>query len=283
MSSPFFDDMFSLPQPQPSDKEVVNGLPVLRLAEDAEVLNGLISMLYPIPSVLSNSYDKFLALLAASQKYDMVGVRSHIRAEMQSRKFSLPIGREVYLSYAISSSRELPSESETLARLTLGFPMTFEYLTNELPSFEGWALRDLINFRKRCRDNLVSCFESFLKLDQAPFNIWIPCTRSSSYSTSSQTGSSPPWLILLLRKHLDESREAFSNSLFNPRSIRGAYLSALQDHINSYDCISCTRVHTLNGETFCKELEDRLTQALNEVRASFIFSKCMSSVNLRLK
>ncbi len=103
MSSQFFDDMFSLPQPQPSDKEVVNGLPVLRLAEDAEVLNGLISMLYPIPSVLSNSYDKFLALLAASQKYDMVGVRSHIRAEMQSRKFSLPIGREVYLSYAISS------------------------------------------------------------------------------------------------------------------------------------------------------------------------------------
>jgi len=36
-SSPFFEDMFSLPQP--SDQEVVGVLPVVRLSEDAEVLN----------------------------------------------------------------------------------------------------------------------------------------------------------------------------------------------------------------------------------------------------
>jgi hypothetical protein len=37
MSSPFFNDLFSLPQPP--GHEAVNGLPVVQLSEDAEVLN----------------------------------------------------------------------------------------------------------------------------------------------------------------------------------------------------------------------------------------------------
>jgi len=270
MSSPFFNDMFSLPQPQPSEEDVVDGLPVVRLSEDAEVLNSLTSMLYPIPSVLPNSYDKALTLLATSQKYDMDGAQSRIRAEIQSKIFPALTGPETFRSYAISSSGKLPSEIGTLACLTLDFPMTFEYLCDELPLFEGRALRDLVGFRKRCRDNLVSCFESFLRLDK-PFNIWIRCTDGRYSSSASSGPGSPSWLTQLFQKHLTESREAVSNPFFDPRNIRGEYLSALQAHINSYSCISCTKVHTLNGETFCKALEDRLTQALSEVRTSFIY------------
>ena len=270
MSSPFFDDMFSLPQPQPPDEDVVDGLPVVRLFEDAEVLNSLISMLYPIPSVLPNYYDNALTLLAASQKYDMVGAQSRIRAEIQSKIFPPLTGPETFRSYAISSSGKLPSEIEKLARLTLDFPMTFEYLCDELPWFEGRALRDLVGFRKRCRDNLVSCFESFLRLDR-PFDFWTRCTDGRN----SQSSSSPSWLKAFFQIHLNESREAFSNPFFDPRNIRGEYLSALQAHINSYNCISCTKVHTLNGETFCKALEERLTEALSEVRTSFIFGGIM--------
>jgi BTB/POZ domain len=280
MSSPFFDDMFSLPQPQPSDKDVVDGLPVVRLSEDAEVLNSLISMLYPIPSMLPNSYDKALTLLATSQKYDMVGVQSRIRAEIQSKIFPALTGPETFRSYAISSNGKLPETGE-LARFTLDFPMTFEYLCDELPSFEGRALRDLVGFRKRCRDNLVSCFESFLRPDQ-PFNIWTRCTDGRNSLSASSSVGSPSWLTQLFQKHLNESREAFSNPFFDPRNIRGEYLSALQAHINSYSCISCTKVHTLNGETFCKALEDRLTQALREVRISFIFWRNCESLNTPL-
>lgn len=271
MSSPFFDDMFSLPQPQFSDKEVVDGLPVVRLPEDAEVLNSLISMLYPIPSVLPNSYNKALTVLAASQKYDMVGVRSRIYAEMQSKTFPALTGPETFRSYAISSCGELRSGIDKVARLTLYFPMTFEYLCDELPSFEGRALRDLVRFRKRCGDNLVSCFESFLRFDQ-PFNIWTPCTTTASYSSFHfAPRTTPSWLTQLFQKHLNESREVFSKPFFDPIKIRGEYLSALQAHINTQDCTSCTKVHTLNGETFCKALEDRLTEALSEVRAYIVF------------
>jgi hypothetical protein len=294
MSSPFFNDLFSLPQPQSSDKEVVNGLPVVQLPEDAEVLSGLITMLYPIPSGLPNSYNKALTLLATSQKYEMVGVQSRIRGEIQTKTFPTPTGAETFRSYAISSGGQLPSEAEKLAHLTLEFPMTFEYLCDELPSFQGWALRDLVGFRKRCRDNIVSCFESFLNLSQPPFNIWIPCnpsttstsasstycyscgrnysnTYTSNTATSQATGSSPPWLTQLFQKHINESREAFSKPLFNPQSIRELYLSALNAHIGPSSCTSCTKVHTQNGEKFCKELTDRLTLALSEVCTCSIF------------
>ena len=271
MSSPFFNDMFSLPQP--SNKEVVDGLPVVRLSEDAEVLSGLITMLYPIPSWLPDSYDKALTVLSASQKYDMVGVQSRIHAEIQNREFPPLTGAETFRSYAISSGGELSSEREKLARQTLDFPMTFEYLCDELPSSEGWALRDLVGFRKRCRDNLVSCFELFLNCDKPPFNIWTSCRDSRS---SLPNNTSPPWLTKLFQKHLEESRDVFSKPLFNPQSIRGEYLSALKAHIGSSyssSCNSCPKVHAMNGETFCKELSDRLTLALSEVCTSIFWRK----------
>src|SRR6267142_2352013 len=83
-ASPFFYGMFSLPQPPNGD--TIDGLPVVHLSEDAEVLHSLLTMLYPLPSVITNLYDKAVALLAASQKYDMVGVQSRIRTEIQMLK-----------------------------------------------------------------------------------------------------------------------------------------------------------------------------------------------------
>jgi hypothetical protein len=177
MASPFFKDLLSLPQP--SDSESVDGLPVVQLSEDSELLNSLVSMLYPSP-VIPNSYDKVLFacdlsvvitnlyykvlyLLAACQKYEMASVQSFIRAEVSRGEFPAPKGAEAFSAYAIASGKGLIPEMENAARQTLDHPMTFEILGEGLRLFEGWALRDLANFRKRYRDNLVSCFESFLK------------------------------------------------------------------------------------------------------------------------
>jgi len=135
LSSPFFDDMFSLPQP--SDQDVVDGLPVVRLSEDAELLKCLLTMVYPIPSMIPNSYNKTLMVLAASQKYDMDVVQSRIRAETRDKNLPMPIGAATFRAYAIASIKGLSSEKETLARLTLDFPMTFEFLCDELPFFRS--------------------------------------------------------------------------------------------------------------------------------------------------
>ena len=262
LSSPFFNDMFSLPQP--TDQEVVDGLLVVRLSEDADVLNRLLTMVYPIPSKIPNSYDKTLMLLAASQKYEMDGVQSRIRTEIQGKTLPMPTGAATFRAYAIASIGGLSSEKEMLARLTLDFPMTFEYLCDELPFFEGWVLRDLIGFRKRCRDNLISCFKSFLKLGNPPFDIWTPCTNFSPH-ISSETGLSPSWLANLFQKRLTELGQTFANPLPNISNIREEYLSALQAHITSKKCVACPKVHIMNGQMFCKEIENRLALAIGKV------------------
>jgi hypothetical protein len=61
VASPFFEDLLSLPQP--ADSESVDGLPVVQVSEDSELLNTLVSMLYPLRPVVPDSYDKVLFFL----------------------------------------------------------------------------------------------------------------------------------------------------------------------------------------------------------------------------
>ena len=234
--------------------------------------------------MILSSYSKVLYLLAACQKYEMASVQSYIRAEVNYGVFPTPKGFEVFAAYAIASGKGLAPEMENTARQTLDHPMTFEVLGDGLRLFENWALRDLANLRRRYRDNLKSCFASFLKAEESKFEIWTPCIKYSPsprksrgfISKSNTTGSLPSWLAELYLKLLGESQEAFSRPLFNPRSIRGEYLSAVHAHIESYNCVSCFKVHTRKGETFCRDLEDRLTRALNEVCHCSIFWSCGS-------
>jgi hypothetical protein len=126
MSSPFFKDLLSLPQPP--DDEIIDGLPVVALPEDAGPLNSLISLLYPISPVIPDSYQKVFALLAICQKYEMEEVQSNIRFAMKHGKFPAPVKAEGFSAYAIASGLGLAPEAEHAAHLTLGQPMTFESL-----------------------------------------------------------------------------------------------------------------------------------------------------------
>ena len=75
--SPFFEDLLSLPQP--ADDELVDGLPVVQLSEDASLLSNLVSLIYrPQHPTKPGSYEKVFALLAACQKYDMVSIQQEI-------------------------------------------------------------------------------------------------------------------------------------------------------------------------------------------------------------
>ena len=147
LSSPFFKDLLLLPQPR--DEEVVDGLQVVQLSEDADLLYSLVSFLYPVTPVMpqAGSYERVFALLAACQKYDMVSIQSHIRSEIKCGTFPSPVETEAFSAYAIASSMHLVPEMENAARLTLGQPMTFESLGEGLRPFKGRALCDLVRYR----------------------------------------------------------------------------------------------------------------------------------------
>ena len=176
-SSQFFKDMFSLPQP--SDSETVDGLPVVRLSEDAELVRALVTVLYPTPPQIPTSYERVLALLAATQKYDMPFVQSSVRAEVMREWSPAKTGAQAFRAFAIAFSNNLSPEIRTTARFTLDFPLTFESLGDELRLFRGSALRELAGFRKMCRDNIVTCLESFLDTHKGPSKIWVGCPKPS--------------------------------------------------------------------------------------------------------
>ena len=252
MASPIFGDLLSLPQP--SDSEFVDGLPVVQLSEDGELLNSLVSMLYPIRRVTPDSYDKVLYLLAACQKYDMVQVQSYIRTEVDRGSFPGPVRTEVFRAYAIACGKGLIPEMEKAARLTLEHPMTFETLGGSLRFFDGSALRDLARFRMRCRDNLVAVCLSSQVLPAGTSNRFY-CSRCRY---TSQPDNCPQQL---LSRNDESKKREFTNPL-TPSKIRGEYLKAFQSPVK---CKSCGSAHSINNSTPDAELESKLAQALDKV------------------
>ena len=272
-SSQFFRDMFSLPQPS---NELVNGLPVLHMPEDAELVRSLITVLYPIPSEIPTRYDRVLALLAASQKYDMPAAQLSIRAEVGNRKLAAQTGDEAFRAYAIASKNGLSPETSNAAIRTLDYNLTFESLGSELRQFEGWALRDLAIFRKSRRDDVVLCFQSFLDVRSAPSNIWVGCPGSKG-KTRMDDPVLPSWLHYLFTTQIAELKQSFANAFIQPSSIREKYLGALRAHTTTWGgpdgCTFCLKVHAFRGEEYCVQLERKLVQARGQASFAFLFER----------
>jgi BTB/POZ domain len=266
MASPFFEDLLSLPQP--SDSESVDGLPVVQLTEDAELLHCLVSILYPVRSVIPDSYEKVLYLLAACQKYDMDQAQSYIRTEVNRwpRRFPPPFGNTAFYAYAIASEKGLIPEMESAARRTLDKPMTFKMIGEGLRLFQGSALRDLACFRKRCRDNIITCLKSFLQVDApGPSSIWVGCPSASDPQSNKPV--LPIWLRAVLSYEDSLESQVFTHPLPTSSGIRARYLAAIQTHD---DCFFCLRVHGKKGSSFISQLEKMLKHAREKVHTSFL-------------
>ena len=203
----------------------------------------------------------------------MASIQSSIRAKVKLGEFPAPKGAEAFSAFAIASGKGLLPEMENTAHQTLDLPMTFEILGEGLRLFDGWALRDLANFRKRCRDSLVKCLNAFFKVQPpGPLSIWIGCpeaTRRVRRNNPEPNHVLPTWLSQLLSSNqIGLKLQNFANPLEIHSRIRREYTTALQDHGNCYFCLD---VHLMNGSTFCTELEKKLTEARDNVVYSLSF------------
>jgi hypothetical protein len=202
----------------------------------------------------------------------MPGIQSSIRAEVSQRNLLASTGAEAVI-YAIASKNRLLPETQTPARLSLDHPLTFEHLGEGLREFEGRALSDLANFRKSCRDSLVSCLESFLDTQNSPSKNWNGCSKLCNYCSRHQSrvnGSAlPSWLHDLLKEWIGNLKQNFTSPLLNPSSVREKYLLALKQHSLHSDGCTCLTTHVREGEEYCKELERQLTCALDKASSAF--------------
>ena len=261
ISSPFFNDLFTLPQPQ--DGEINDGLPVIHVSEDADLLHNLLPLLYPIPLAVPDSYEKTLDLLAASDKYNMDTVSSVVRREMQ-----LPTTKAAFHAYAIASAKRLIPEIEATARLTLCHPISFQDIVDVLPSFEGSALHDLVHFRKRCHENLLAFLISFVKGDDSLSKAWYSCrkTKRPHSTLQSDKGIVAGWLHDLVSGHIKSLQETYTCPLPESSSLRKEFTEALRAHITETQCTSCSNLYATEGEALRDAWLGGVTNAWRWVR-----------------
>jgi hypothetical protein len=222
--------------------------------------------------VILSSYFKVLYLLASCQKYEMDSIQSFIRTKVKCGEFPVPIGTEVFAAYAIASGKGLIPEMERTARQTLRHPMTFGTLGENLRLFEGWALRDLIHYRRRCLDNVVKYLDPYLKAEPSgPSSIWVGCPEvmpSISSSEACQQGRAlPKWLNKFFsRSQADLKLHKFTEPPVILIDTFSKYFEAVKTHTN---CNFCLRVQATDGLTYCAVLKEGLKQVLDKVTHFF--------------
>ncbi len=196
-------------------------------------------------------------------------VQSYIRTEVGRGEFPTPKGAEAFTAYAIASDmgQALIPEMESAARQTLDLPLTYKVLGQGL---EGWALHNLANFRRRCRDSLIACLHTFLSDDEyGPSRIWAGCCKTGRKANGEKT--LPTWLHQFLLQSVGDLKvQSFTQPFDIHSKIRGEYLRAFRDHYRCPDD-NCLKLQAREGFAYCKKLENELMLARNEVSCSFDF------------
>ncbi len=166
-ASPVFRDMFNIPQPPPApdadqdgpDSDYVGGKPVVRIAEEANVIDVLIRCSYLMRqrSILP---EELTAVYEAGQKYDVDAVRGYARQEVARYALQTEYCVRAYL---IAYRFEWERETKMAARQSLNVPK-HGLLSPELPEHHtvpASALTKLQNYRKKCLEAVGAfCFPS---------------------------------------------------------------------------------------------------------------------------
>lgn len=198
----------------------------------------------------------------------MRSIRRLIRDSVTRNQFPEAKGTQAFPAYAIARAKGLYLELKCAANSTLEYSMTFETLGKGLQVFTGRALRDLADFRKRCKDNSVKCLDSYLDVQPSgPSSIWVGCPEvmpsTSSLEIRQQNRALPIWLNNCLSRCRDDlTSEQFTRPLVLHSKIREKYIVAKTTHSH---CKFCMKVAAEEGFKYIFELQRKIKLAIEKV------------------
>ena len=155
MGSPFFEDMFSLPQ-SASDtaaddgSEMKDGLSVVPVSETARTLEMLLLMCYPLGAVEQPVLDRIEDvnwLLDAAIKYSFGSVEKRLREALIAPQFLQDNAVGVF---AVACRHKMISEAKAAARAALEKPIDEAPLGPEVDMLSGANLLRLLKYHKAC-------------------------------------------------------------------------------------------------------------------------------------
>lgn len=154
LASPFFSEIFSLPQPSTplvySDEyRDPGGLPVIQMTEDRETLCLLLGLCFPV-SVSEiphfSSLQELQKVIEATFKFEMEGLQKYLRAELIALRF---IEAQPLRVFAIAYRYGWDTEARKASRYTLRHHMNSTFVS-ELGYISGATYYRLQEYHRMC-------------------------------------------------------------------------------------------------------------------------------------
>ena len=154
LASPFFSEIFSLPQPStPSiyseESQDPCGLPVIQMTEDKETLRLLLGLCFPVSvskSPYFSSLQELQKVIEATFKFEMEGLKKHLRAELIALRF---IEAQPLRAFTIAYRYGWDAEARKAARYTLRHHMNPAFVS-ELEYISGATYYRLQEYHEMC-------------------------------------------------------------------------------------------------------------------------------------
>lgn len=186
-ASPFFHDMFSLPQGD--DELVKRNVPIIPVSESSKALDTVLRFVYPVSPPTFDTLDDLTAALAVAIKYEFASVILTLRRSLVSPRFLQTSPIRVY---ALACQHEFEEEAKIASRSTLGVslldakPVTeLRYMTgydyHRLLQLHRWRTDALLQLLPEIPENLkcMQCNGSAFTMDDAPrwWGEWVKRAR----------------------------------------------------------------------------------------------------------
>lgn len=178
-ASPFFRDMFTLPQPQ-STKSDDAPVPVIPVSELNHTIDALLGFVYPVQDPPILTLDELNPVLAAAFKYDFSSVISTLRKILITPHFLESSPTRVF---AIASRYELEPEAQLASRYTLNINVLDCPLSDDLKHITAHSYHRLLDLHRR----RAAAAQELLKVPEE-----VKCMQCNGHGPIS-TFSPPKW------------------------------------------------------------------------------------------
>jgi hypothetical protein len=159
-ASPFFDDMFSLPQNSVKSTSIDGtsadgSLPVLDMTEDAHTINYLLHTIYPIADLTLPTLNEAAAVMGAAQKYQIEQALNS--AQKQALTFAEHAPVRVYALACFYKNAEV---AQAAARFALRKSSPGQYV-KELDLISATSYHRLLQYQSDARSKISTFFSGF--------------------------------------------------------------------------------------------------------------------------
>ncbi|PSR76951.1 hypothetical protein PHLCEN_2v8123 [Hermanssonia centrifuga] len=144
-ASPFFRDMFTLPQ-APRNSDEGDELPIVEVSEGSSTMEMLLRYVYPVLNPTIDTLDDLTVVLEAAYKYDMVVAIETLRTLLLLPRFLEETPTRIY---AIASRFELEEEAKVASRYTLKINVLDCPLSEDLKFISAYQYHRLLDLHRQ--------------------------------------------------------------------------------------------------------------------------------------